>query len=319
MGLLDAPSVRIFKPMKYEWAYEYWLLQNKIHWLPQEVSLGEDIKDYHTMSESERHLLTQIFRMFTQMDVDVGSAYLDHYIPAFQSTEIRMMMAGFANTECIHVAAYSHILDTLGLPETEYAAFMNYAAMKEKHDYIQNFKINSKEDIAKALAIFSAFTEGVQLFASFVVLMNFPRHGKLRGSGQLISWSVRDEDLHCEAMLRLFNIFVDENPEIWTTKLKEDIYEIAAYTVKCEDAFIDLVFEMGPLENLDADTVKRYIRYIADRRLLQLRLSPLYKVSDNPCPWMDAMIGAHEHGNFFESRVTEYSKGSVTGSWNEAF
>jgi len=137
--------------------------------------------------------------------------------------------------------------------------------------------------------------------------------------GQIVSWSVRDETLHCLSAIRLFRTFVQENPEIWTEALKQELYETCATIVKHEDAFIDLAFEQGPIEGLDGDQVKRYIRYIADRRLVQLGLNEMYHVEENPLPWLDDMLNAVEHANFFENRSTEYSRASTQGSWEEAF
>jgi ribonucleoside-diphosphate reductase beta chain len=137
--------------------------------------------------------------------------------------------------------------------------------------------------------------------------------------GQIVSWSVRDETLHCLSIIRLFHTFVQENPEIWTDTLRDEITGICSTIVHHEDAFIDLAFELGPVEGLDAETVKRYIRFIADRRLMQLGLEPIYKVDRNPLPWLDDMLNAVEHANFFENRATEYSRASTTGTWEEAF
>ena len=228
-------------------------------------------------------------------------------------------MTAFAAMETVHVAAYSHLLDTIGMPESEYSAFMKYKEMKDKYDYMQGFNVNSKEDIAKTVAVFSAFTEGLQLFASFAILLNFPRHNKMKGMGQIVTWSVRDETLHCNSMIRIFKEFIKENPEIWTPKLKKELYEACRIIVDHEDAFIDLAFEMGPMEGLTAQEVKDYIRFIANRRLIQLGLEPIYDVQKNPLTWLDTMLNAVEHMNFFEGRATEYSKASTQGTWAEAF
>jgi ribonucleoside-diphosphate reductase beta chain len=317
-GLLtDNP---VYKPFHYPWAYEAWLTQQRVHWLPEEVPLADDVKDWHrNLNEAERNLLTQIFRFFTQADVEVNNCYMKHYSRVFKPTEVLMMMSSFSNTETIHIAAYSHLLDTIGMPEIEYQAFLKYKEMKDKYDYMQTFSVDSLPEIAKTLAAFGAFTEGLQLFASFAILLNFPRFGKMKGMGQIISWSVRDETLHCLSMIRLFRTFVQENPQIWTEDLRREIYVTCATIVEHEDAFIDLAFELGAVEGLDARSVKQYIRYIADRRLTQLGMNVLYQVESNPLPWLDDMLNAVEHANFFENRATEYSRASTVGTWEEAF
>ncbi len=318
MSLLDADP--IYKPFNYPWAYEAWLQQQRIHWLPEEVPLADDVKDWqYSLNDAERNLLSQIFRFFTQSDVEVNNCYMKHYARVFKPTEVQMMLAAFSNMETVHIAAYSHLLDTIGMPETEYSSFLKYKEMKDKYDYFQQFGVETKEDIAKTLAVFGAFTEGLQLFASFAILMNFPRFNKMKGMGQIISWSVRDETLHTHSIIRLFRTFLSENPEVWSEALEHDLYKCCETIVTHEDAFIDLAFEQGAIEGLTGEEVKRYIRHIADRRLGQLGLQPLFHAEKNPLPWLDAILNGVEHTNFFENRATEYSKAATQGSWEEAF
>ncbi|MDE0814886.1 MAG: ribonucleotide-diphosphate reductase subunit beta [Alphaproteobacteria bacterium] len=318
MSLLDART--IYKPFQYPWAYEAWLTQQRIHWLPEEVPLGDDIKDWHNkLNAGEQNLLTQIFRFFTQADVEVNNCYMKHYSQVFKPTEIQMMLAAFSNIETIHISAYSYLLDTLGMPETEYQMFLQYKAMKDKYDYMQEWGTATKTDVAKTLAVFGAFTEGLQLFASFAILLNFQRFNKMKGMGQIVTWSVRDESLHTNSIIKLFRTFVSENPEIWNDELEKDLYTACSTIVDHEDAFIDLAFEMGGVEGLEGHEVKQYIRYIADRRITQLGLQPIYKVDKNPLPWLEEMLNGVEHTNFFENRATEYSRAATQGSWEEAF
>jgi ribonucleoside-diphosphate reductase beta chain len=318
MSLLTPSPV--YKPFRYPWAYEAWLTQQRLHWLPEEVPLADDVKDWNRrLTAAEKDLLTQIFRFFTQSDVEVNNCYMKHYARVFQPTEVQMMLAAFSNTETVHIAAYSHLLDTLGMPEVEYAAFLHYKEMKDKYDYLQRFGSGSERDIALTLAVFGAFTEGLQLFASFAILLNFPRFGKLKGMGQIVSWSVRDETLHTQSIIRLFKTFLAEHPGLWTQDLRQEITGACRTIVELEDAFIDLAFKMGGAEGLDAAEAKRYLRHIADRRLVQLGLEPLYGVARNPLPWLDALMNGVEHTNFFETRATEYSKAATRGTWEEVW
>ncbi len=311
----------VYKPFHYPWAYEAWATQQRLHWLPEEVPLSDDIKDWHwKLTDGEKNVLTQIFRFFTQSDVEVNNCYMQYYGRVFEPTEVKMMLASFSNMETIHVAAYSYLLDTIGMPEVEYQAFLKYQEMKDKWEYLQHFaKSKDKREIAKTLVMFGAFTEGLQLFASFAILMNFPRFNKMKGMGQIVSWSVRDETLHTLSMIQLFKTFLNENPDIWNDQFKQQILDMCSIVVHHEDAFIDLAFEMGNIEGLISKDVKSYIRYIADRRLTQLGLDPLYNISSNPLPWMDEMMNGLEHTNFFENRATEYSKSTTLGTWEEAF
>jgi len=318
LPLLD-PSPT-YKPFRYPWAYDAWLTQQRIHWLPEEVPLSDDVADWRRiLTPAERNLLTQIFRFFTQADVEVNNCYMKHYARVFEPTEVQMMLAAFSNIETVHIAAYSHLLDTVGMPEAEYSAFLRYKAMRDKYDYMHEFGSDTKDDIARTLAVFGAFTEGVQLFASFAILLNFPRFGKMKGMGQIVAWSARDETLHTENAIRLFRTFVQEYPEVNTDALHRDLDEACRTVVHHEDAFIDLAFEMGGVEGLRADEVKAYIRYIADRRMAQLGRPAVFGAAENPLPWMDEMLNGVEHANFFENRATEYARAATRGTWDEAF
>lgn len=309
-----------YKPFEYPWAYQAWLKQQQVHWLPEEVPMADDVQDWNkNLEPGERNLLTQIFRFFTQADVEVNDCYMQHYSRVFQPPEVKMMLAAFSNMETIHVAAYSHLLDTIGMPETEYLAFLEYAEMKDKHDFMQSFNVEDPMNVAKTLAGFGAFTEGLQLFASFAMLMNFPRHNRMKGMGQIVTWSVRDESLHCASIIKLYQTWVHEHPEIDRVKLWEAIADICWRTVEVEDAFIDLAFEQGPVKGLTPSEVKQYIRFIADRRMVQLGYGPIYGVKNNPLPWMDEVMNGAEHANFFETRATEYSRSATAGTWDEVW
>ena len=288
-GLLT-PS-HAYKPFRYPWAYDFWKRQQQVHWMPEEIPLGEDCKDWAAnLDDSERNLLTQIFRFFTQ---------------------------SFSNMETIHIAAYALLLETIGMPESEFGAFLEYQAMRDKHDYMGAFGVETNADIARTLAMFGAFTEGLQLFASFAMLMNFPRFNKMKGMGQIVSWSIRDESLHCEGMIKLYHAFRRETHCV-TKAVADDIVDCCKTVVGMEDRFIDLAFEMGPVNGMTPDDIKAYIRFIADWRLRQLELPPLYDVKENPLPWLQSLISGVEHANFFEARATEYSKAATRGQWHGA-
>jgi ribonucleoside-diphosphate reductase beta chain len=311
-----------FKPFHYPWAYEAWLKHEQAHWLHTEVPMLEDVKDWkNKLTKEQKQFLTHIFRFFTQGDIDVAGGYVKNYLPYFAQPEVRMMLLGFAAREALHVAAYSHLIETLGLPDTTYNQFLEYQQMREKHEYIMELsaKNGTKESTAAHIAAFSAFTEGMQLFSSFIMLLNFPRNGMMKGMGQIVTWSIVDETMHTESMIRLFKTYVSENNEIWNDDLKSKIYTIAEKMVELEDKFIDLAFEMGEMPKLTASDVKQYIRYIADRRLISMGMKGVYKVKKNPLPWVEEMINAPIHGNFFENRVTDYAKGALSGNWDEVW
>jgi len=301
-----------FKPFKYPWAYDAWLQHEQSHWLHTEVPMSEDVKDYKKLSSNEQEFLTKILRFFVQGDLDIGSGYHDHYIPVFKQPEVRMMMSGFAGREALHVASYAHLIETLGLPESTYNEFLQYKEMVEKHDYINNL---SAAPMAEKIAAISAFGEGMQLFSSFVMLLNFARNGKLKGLGQIIAWSIVDETQHAEGMIKVYREYVKHHQDETTS---DRIKEIADQMVGLEDQFVDLAFSMVEVEKLTKEEVKQYIRYIADRRLISMGMKGIYKIKKNPLPWVDGMLGV-SHTNFFEQRVTDYSKGATTGTWDDVW
>jgi ribonucleoside-diphosphate reductase beta chain len=311
-----------FKPFNYPWAYDAWLKHEQSHWLHTEVPMSEDVNDWKKrLNDGEKHFLTNIFRFFTQGDIDVAGGYVKNYLPYFPQPEVRMMLMGFAAREALHVAAYSHLIETLGMPETTYQEFLEYDSMRAKHDYFTDLSNSdgTPESIATNIAAFSAFTEGMQLFSSFIMLLNFPRHGKMKGMGQIVTWSIVDETQHAEGMIKLFRSYVEENRELWNDDLKSKIYTIAEKMVDLEDKFIELSFSMGAMEDLTEDDVKKYIRYICDRRLISLGLKGIFKVKKNPLPWVEEMINAPTHTNFFENRATDYAKGALSGKWDDVW
>ncbi|CAN5322284.1 ribonucleotide-diphosphate reductase subunit beta [soil metagenome] len=315
-GLLT-PSAA-YKPFRYPWAHEFWKKQQQVHWMPEEVPLGEDLKDWAVkLNDKERNLLTQIFRFFTQSDIEVADNYMERYGRVFKPTEVKMMLSSFANMETIHIAAYALLLETIGMPESEFGAFMEYQAMRDKHDFMQKFGVETNADIARTLAMFGGFTEGLQLFASFAMLMNFPRFNKMKGMGQIVSWSIRDESLHCEGIIKLYHAFNAETKCV-TPEVAADIVECCKSVVIMEDAFIDLAFEAGEIQGMTPHDIKQYIRFIADWRLRQLHLPEVYGIKENPLPWLQSLLSGVEHANFFEARATEYSKAATTGQWHGA-
>jgi ribonucleoside-diphosphate reductase beta chain len=325
IGLLTTSGT--YNVDRYPWAYEYWKRQQQVHWMGEEVPLGEDVKDWASdrVGDNERNLLTQIFRFFTQSDVEVSDNYMKRYLPIFQPLEVQMMLAAFTNMETVHIDAYALLLKTLGMPQVEFEAFRDYAAMRDKADYMHTFGVKTVADVSRTLAMFGAFTEGMALFASFAMLLNFPRYNKMKGMGQIVTWSVRDESLHCDAMIQLFHAWNAETGAL-SQSVKDDILDVAKTMVGLEERFVELAFELGEVQGMKAEDIKAYVRYIADWRLTQLKLPVLFghfrqtdagydQIKPHPLPWLIEILNGVEHANFFEQRATEYSKASSQGAW----
>jgi glutaredoxin 3 len=309
-----------YKPFYYSWAVDLTVRHEKAHWIEDEVDLSEDLTDWKTnkVTPIEKDYITNILRLFTQSDVAVGQNYYDQFIPKFKNNEIRNMLGSFANREGVHQRAYALLNDTLGLPDSEYHAFLEYKEMTDKIEFMQKSDNTTQRGLALGLAK-SVFNEGVALFASFVMLLNFQRVGKMKGMGKVVEWSIRDESMHVEGNSRLFKAFVAEHPKLVDNDFKKEIYVMAKDVVRLEDKFINLAYKMGEIEGLTMEEVKTYIRYITDRRLLQLGLKTTFKVKNNPLPWLEWILNGADHTNFFENRVTEYEVAGLTGSWDSAY
>lgn len=313
MALLEISKT--YKPFLYPWAVELTKKHEEIHWIEDEAELSEDVQDWRTkLSEGEKEFITQVLRLFTQSDVQVGENYFELLIPKFKNNEIRNMLSSFATREGVHQRAYALLNDTLGLPDEEYHAFLEYKAMADKIDFMSDGDTSTHSGLALALAQ-SVFNEGMSLFASFVMLLNFQRFGKMKGMGTIVEWSIRDESMHVQGNAKLFREFCEEKPRIVNDELKSKIYKMAKTAVKLEDMFIDLAYKDNDIQGLSKDEVKTYIRHIADRRLLQLGLRPKFNQKDNPLPWLDWVLNGASHDNFFEKRVTEYSVVGMEGDW----
>ena len=311
MSLLKTSET--YKPFKYPWAVELSKKHEEIHWIEDEAELSEDVQDWKTkLTDSEKEFITHVLRLFTQSDVQVGENYHELLIPKFKNNEVRNMLSSFAAREAVHQRAYALLNDTLGLPDEDFHKFLEYKEMADKIDFMKEGDTNSHTGLALALAQ-SVFNEGMSVFASFVMLLNFQRFGKMKGMATIVEWSIRDETIHVQGNAKLFREFCEEHPRIVNDELKSKIYKMARNAVKLEDKFIDLAFDGNEVQGITKQEVRDYIRHIADRRLLQLGLKPKFKQKDNPLPWLDWVLNGASHDNFFEKRVTEYSVVGMEG------
>jgi ribonucleotide reductase beta subunit family protein with ferritin-like domain/glutaredoxin len=317
-GLMEFSET--YKPFHYPWAVEITTRHEKVHWIEDELDLSEDVADWKSGKTSviEREYITNILRLFTQSDVAVGQNYFDQFIPKFKNNEVRNMLGAFASREGIHQRAYALLNETLGLSDAEYHAFLEYQEMADKIEFMMDSDPNTVRGLGLSLAK-SVMNEGVALFASFVMLLNFQRYGKMKGMGKVVEWSIRDESIHVEGISKLFKAYCAEHPRIVDDEFKSAIYEMARQAVKLEDKFVDLAYKLGEIEGLESSEVKTYIRYITDRRLLQLGMKPNFKVKDNPLPWLEWVLNGADHTNFFENRVTEYEVAGLTGKWDDVY
>ncbi len=311
-----------YAPFEYDQAYRYWELQQQSHWLHTEISMASDINDWKmTLTETEKNVIGHILKGFTQSEVFIQEYWSQMVGKWFKKPEIQMMAATFASFESIHAVSYAYLNQSLGLEDFE--AFLHEPTAKAKIDRLIATKGKAKEEIARSLAIFSAFNEGVSLFSSFAILLNFSRFNKLKGVGQIIAFSIKDESLHSDAGCWLFRTLIEEFPEIMTDEFKEELYNAARLTVELEDAFITKAFEFGPIEGIDIHDLKNFIRFRTNTKLGDLGLKKLWKKLDKEAlermAWFDIMSAGVSHADFFASRVSDYAKGNVDFSniWSD--
>ncbi len=304
-----------YSPFEYDQAYRFWELQQQSHWLHTEIAMASDINDWKmNLSEAEKNVIGQILKGFTQSEVFIGEYWSSMVTNWFKKPEIQLMSFAFSSMESVHAVAYAYLNQSLGLED--FGAFLHEPTAKAKIDRLITTKGKKKEEIARSLAIFSAFNEGVNLFSSFAVLLNFSRFNKMKGLGQIIAFSIKDESLHSEAGCWLFRTLIAEYPDIWDDELKKAIYQAARDTVELEDAFIDKAFELGPIEGLDPEDLKAFIRHRANTKLNDLGLKKPNWTNVNKealmrMQWFDVMSAGVNHSDFFASRVSDYSKGTI--------
>jgi glutaredoxin 3 len=307
---------KAYKPFAYPEYVNKAIAHDKAHWGEWEADLQDDVRQWKMgeISPAEKYHITSILRLFTQSDVIVGGSYVDVFLPRLKNNEVRMMLLSFAQRESIHQRAYALLNDTLGLSEEEYTAFLEYEALSEKVEFMQNFNPDTKEGFGRALAR-TVCNEGLSLFSAFVMLLNYQRAGKMRGMCEIVEWSIRDETMHVEGMTEVFLRYCRENPEIVTDDFKREIYDMFRQAVELEDSVIDLAYAEGGQGDLTAEQVKLYIRFLADRRLIQLGLRPHFGIKTNPVEWLDWVVNGASHKNFFEGKVTDYLSDGMTGDW----
>lgn len=313
---------KTYKPFAYPWAMQFTEDHEKIHWGSWEAKLQEDVNQWKSdkISDKEREHITQILRIFTQSDVAVGGNYCDIFIKQFKNNEIRNMLLSFANREGTHQRSYALLNDTLGMPESEYSLFLSFKQMASKINFMvtpQSVLEDPEQMLAYQLSR-SVCNEGMSLFSAFVMLLNYQREGKMKGMCEIVEWSIRDETMHVEGMTKLFHTYCLENPQVVTDQLKSYIYANFEKAVELEDGLVDLVYSESndAISNLTASEVKEYIRYLADRRLLQLGLKPLFNVKTNPLTWLDWIVSGDSFKNFFEGTVTDYSASGMIGDFD---
>ena len=317
MSKLTEPR-HFYKPFEYQQAFEFYKNQHRAHWLADEVPLASDLNDWRlNLNESEKNLIGNILKSFAQTEVHVNDYWSGKISQWFPKPEIVAMAGSFGAFEAIHAEAYARLNDELGLDD--FQAFMEDEASRNKIERLLETPSETLEEKALALAIFSAFTEGVNLFSSFAILMSFQLRNMLKGTGQIVEWSVRDESLHSTAGCWLFRTLMQESPELDTVEMRNNVIEACNLSVKLEFDFIDKAFEMGEIEGSNKDQLKNFIKARANDKMKELGYNPVYNDIDpsllKQMEWFGHLTSGKTHQDFFANRVTDYSKS--TGDWSD--
>jgi ribonucleoside-diphosphate reductase beta chain len=319
-----------YKPFEYPIYYtEGWLKQAQAFWLHTEISMQGDVKDWNeNLSDSERNLVGNILLGFAQTECAVSDYWTGMVVKWFPKHEIKQMAMIFGSQETIHATAYSYLNETLGLDN--FAAFLHEPTIANKFDFLLSTSndyshidlfesSDARRDVARSLAIFSAFAEGVSLYSSFAVLYSFQMRDLLKGVGQQMKWSVRDESLHSRMGCQLFNHMCEEYPQL-RDQVQAEVEEAAFLMVEMELRFIDKMFEMGDLENLKADNLKDFIKKRANEKLNELGYESIFHYSEESASeldWFYHLTGGHTHTDFFAIRPTDYAKAGEDENWDE--
>jgi len=299
-----------YKPFEYpEYYTEGWLKQAQAFWLHTEIPMQGDVKDWNeNLTQNEKNLVGNILLGFAQTECAVSDYWTQKVVRWFPKHEIQQMAMMFGSQETIHAVAYSYLNETLGLEDFE--AFLHEPATAERFENLVAYDGNDPIGIGRSLAIFSAFAEGVSLYSAFAVLYSFQLRNKLKGIGQQMKWSVRDESLHSKMGCRLFNHMCAEIPGL-KDQCREDVIEAAKTMVDLEEKYIDKMFEMGDIENLKSYDLKQFIRKRANEKLNELGYSEVFGFDEeaaNNLDWFYHLTGGHTHTDFFAMRPTDYSK-----------
>jgi ribonucleoside-diphosphate reductase beta chain len=311
MGLFDERIA--YKPFEYpEYYTEGWLKQAQAFWLHTEIPMSGDVKDWNEkLTKAEKNLVGNILLGFAQTECAVSDYWTQKVVSWFPKHEIKQMAMMFGSQETIHAVAYSYLNETLGLEDFE--AFLQDKATMERFENLVAYEGTKLVGIAKSLAIFSAFAEGVSLYSAFAVLYSFQLRNLLKGIGQQMKWSVRDESLHSKMGCQLFRHMCQEDNNL-LEDCKKDVINAAEAMLKAEERYIDKMFEQGDIENLKAYDLKQFIRKRLNEKLVELgykHLGQYFKYDENAASkldWFYHLTGGHTHTDFFAVRPTDYSK-----------
>ena len=320
MGLFDARIA--YKPFEYpEYYTEGWLKQAQAFWLHTEIPMSGDLKDWNEkLTPEEKNLVGNILLGFAQTECAVSDYWTQKVVSWFPKHEIQQMAMMFGSQETVHAVAYSYLNETLGLED--YEAFLQDEATMARFDNLVSYNGSNRVDIGRSIAVFSAFAEGVSLYSAFAILYSFQLRNLLKGVGQQMKWSVRDESLHSKMGCQLFRHMCQEDKSL-KDACKDDIIAAAETMLYAEENYIDKMFEAGDVEGIKAFDLKQFIRRRLNQKLHELGYTDLgtyFKFdtgAEKNLAWFEHLTGGVTHTDFFAIRPTDYSKANEGEDYND--
>jgi ribonucleoside-diphosphate reductase beta chain len=324
-----AVDVNQLMPLKYTWAWDFYLKGCNNHWMPTEVPMQADgeLWKSNRLSADERQVIMRNLGFFSTAESLVGNNIVLAIFKHVTNPEARQYMLRQAFEEAIHTHTFHYIVESLSLDQRE--IFNMYHEVNSIHDkdafemtltaeiMQDGFSTETPEGLRtflKNLVGFYVIMEGIFFYSGFAMLLKFKSMNKMVGIGQQFEYIMRDESIHLNFGINLINGIRDENPGIWDEKFEGVIRDLIVKAVELEILYAQDCIPRGIL-GLNAGLFREYVQHIADRRFERLRM-PIQYGSKNPFPWMSEVMDLSKEQNFFERRVTEYSKGSsLIESW----
>ena len=317
-------------PFKYKWAWEKYLASCANHWMPQEINMTRDIalwKDPNGLTEDERRIVKRNLGFFVTADSLAANNIVLGSYRHITAPECRQFLLRQAFEEAIHTHAYQYIVESLGLDEGEiFNAYNEIPSIRNKDEFLipfietltdPSFKtgtVETDQQLLKSLIVFACLMEGLFFYVGFAQILALGRQNKMTGAAEQYQYILRDESMHCNFGIDLINTIKLENPSLWTSTFKEEVKVLFQKAVELEYQYAQDTMPRGVL-GMNASMFKGYLRYIANRRAVQIGIDAMFPHEENPFPWMSEMIDLKKERNFFETRVIEYQTGG-TLSWD---
>ncbi len=324
-ALLDPGMDLTLRPMRYPHFYDRFRDAIKNTWTVEEVDLHSDLRDLARLSAAERHLVSRLVAFFATGDTIVANNLVLNLYQHVNSPEGRLYLSRQLYEEAVHVQFYLTLLDTYVPDEAErfeaFAAIENIPSIKRKADFCFRWidSVFALRRLATAddrrafvlnLICFAACIEGLFFYGAFAYVYFLRSRGLLNGLASGTNWVFRDESMHMAFAFDVVETVRAEEPSLFDDAMSAQVREMLSEAVECEVQFAEDLLGLG-VSGLSLADMREYLQHVADRRLTQLGLDPIYG-SRNPFGFME-LQDVQELSNFFERRVSAYQV-AVPGS-----